>query len=182
MPIRHYTRPLPSVFIPIGPSIAYVPLDKGMYALIDSYNAERVSVYRWRAHWARGTKSYYAATCVPGKGSPRRYHLSMHRFLLGLEKGDPRLGDHRSGETLNNLMANLRIASRSQNNSNSRVRRGTQSGLKGAKRISKSTRWAAHISIDGVTKHLGAFDTPEQAHECYKQAALKRSGAFCRFV
>lgn len=87
-----YGIPIRPVIIPIGPSIAYVDLTKGLYSLIDSDDAERVGETNWCAQKSkRKTGEFYA---VRNTSKPGRHTLPLHRFILGLEFGDKRLGDH----------------------------------------------------------------------------------------
>ena len=41
-------------------------------------------------------------------------------------------------------------------------------------------RWAACIRLDGRLRHLGYFDTPEEASAAYQQAAERLFGDFKR--
>jgi len=39
-------------------------------------------------------------------------------------------------------------------------------------------RWVAQINANGKKIFLGHYDTPEEAHAAYKEAALKHFGEF----
>lgn len=86
--------------------------------------------------------------------------------------------DHRDLDLLNNRWENLREANRSQNGANSRCKKNSTSGIKGAKRDKK--RWAARITVMGKYYHLGMFDTPEEAGRAYTLAAKQHFGEFAR--
>lgn len=77
--------------------------------------------------------------------------------------------DHIDGDRKNNRLANLRDVSRVVNLQN---RRGagprSTSGLLGVKRNHKN--WSAAITVNGITKHLGTFKTPAEAHQSYLAA------------
>jgi hypothetical protein len=47
----------------------------------------------------------------------------MHRLLLGLQRGDPREGDHVDGDGLNNRRSNLRVVDHRMNRENHHLRR-----------------------------------------------------------
>src|SRR5690242_15474624 len=64
--------------------------------------------------------------------------------------------DHRDGNPLNCRRSNLRIATRSQNNSNRRVSKSNKTGFKGVDR--KGNKFRAVIQVNKVQKHLGYFD------------------------
>ena len=78
-------------------------------------------------------------------------------------------------------LANLREATRGQNNYNTKRFSTNTSGLKGVCWRSRDRMWQAQISVNGRTRHLGKFDTPEEAHAVYRAAALERRGKFARF-
>lgn len=83
--------------------------------------------------------------------------------------------DHRDTVRGNDKIANLRLATYSQNNSN---KSGTKNklGLKGVKKNGK--RFQARISIKNKKVSLGTFDTAEEAHEIYKKKAKEIYGDF----
>lgn len=69
------------IFVPIGPSIAYVPLTQGLYALIDAEDAEWVGVHNWCAHWpGRKTKVYAMRSVVTVP--PGNMRLCLHHAVL----------------------------------------------------------------------------------------------------
>ena len=87
--------------------------------------------------------------------------------------------DHRDGDASNNRWNNLRRATRSQNNANRRRQRNNTSGYKGVY-LCRSGRWGAAIQINGKSKHLGTFASPQEAHAAYVKAARKYQGEFAR--
>lgn len=87
--------------------------------------------------------------------------------------------DHINGVKFDNRIANLREATRTENVRNVGFRKANTSGFKGCRL--KGGKWEARISIGkGKLKWLGYFETPEQASEAYKQAAIKYHGEFVR--
>lgn len=89
-----------------------IPLHDGKghvvaFAEVDDCDYERVAYY----HWTRlpGYKTFYAMTRV------RKQSISMHRFILGLGKGDGRIVDHRDRNGLNNKRDNIWICTTSDN-------------------------------------------------------------------
>lgn len=76
--------------------------------------------------------------------------------------------DHINGDKLDNRICNLRVATTSENKQNMRkARSDSRSGLLGASWHTKSGKWRAAIQINGKKKHLGYFDTPEEAHRIF---------------
>jgi hypothetical protein len=107
----------------------------------------------------------------------------MHRQILGLEKDDPRQGDHKEPRnTLDNRRKNLRIApSQSENNYNQRKHSNNTSGYKGVTYHIQTKAWMAQIQVNGKYIYLGYRDTAEAAwRELYVPAALKYHGEFAR--
>jgi hypothetical protein len=89
----------------------------------------------------------------------------MHRAILGLERGDKRMVDHRDGDGLNNTRSNLRIATASQNQQNQRLSRASRSGFRGVSYSNHHQKWAAIARVNRQKYFLGYFDDPAKAHE-----------------
>ena len=85
--------------------------------------------------------------------------------------------DHRNGDKHDNRLANLREATRSQNQINGKARRKI---LKGASFVEKDRCWVASIMIDYKRIYLGRYDTEQEAHEAYMRAAQELRGEFAR--
>lgn len=90
--------------------------------------------------------------------------------------------DHEDTVGTNNKWCNLRRASQSQNNRNTKVRCDNATGIKGARlKKGKGARpFYATINIDGKQRHLGYFDTVEEAHAAYAAKAKELFGRFAR--
>lgn len=88
--------------------------------------------------------------------------------------------DHINRVTVDNRIANLRLATISQNGANSIGRKG-RNPFKGVT-LTKENKWHAQIGKDGRRFHLGTFSTPEEAHEAYACAAVDLFGEFARRV
>jgi hypothetical protein len=83
-----------------------------------------------------------------------------------------------SSDPLDDRIENLRLATRSQQGANRAMQSNNTSGYKGVTWDYVKSRWKAHIRVKGKTINLGHFDTPEQAHEEYKKAAIKYFGEY----
>lgn len=96
----------------------------------------------------------------------RRY---VHRYVLGLEKGNPLEADHINRDRLDNRRENLRVATRAQNNQNTaphrRKRRCAvrQSCYRGVSWGARDRKWAAKVRVQGTLHHLGEFTDEEEA-------------------
>lgn len=150
-----------------------IPLTQGKVAIVDDEDVERVLASgKWGA--SRRADTWYACRDGP---RPRRLKVYMHRVVLGLGPDDPDV-DHVDGDGLNNRRSNLRLATASQNLGNQRAR-AHSSRFKGVYR-NKQGRWQTQISVEGVKRHLGTFDTEEEAGSVYDAAARSLFGEFAR--
>ena len=90
--------------------------------------------------------------------------------------------DHENKIRSDNRICNLRKATHEENCRNSKVRSHNISGLKGVKYDKRRNTYGARIVIDKKTTWLGAFDTAEEAHAAYCEAAKKLHGSFSSFT
>jgi len=82
--------------------------------------------------------------------------------------------DHLDGEPLNNRIANLRNVSHKINQQNRRrPNKSNKTGFLGVSTEWRTGRYVSSVCVDGKTIHLGAFDTPEEAHSAYLIAKRK---------
>lgn len=106
--------------------------------------------------------------------------LKAHKICWALHTGFwPDLQvDHINGNTSDNRMSNMRLATNQQNCANQRTPKNNTSGIKGVS--ARNGRWVAGIKVDGVRIHLGTFDTRERAAAAYAAAASSAFGPFAR--
>lgn len=92
-----------------------------------------------------------------------RCTIFLHRAVMALRTGDGKTVDHVNGDGLDCKRANLRIVTRRENTRN---RGGSQTnGSSGFLGVTLNrSGWMAHIMVDGKTKNLGRFRTPEEAN------------------
>jgi hypothetical protein len=86
--------------------------------------------------------------------------------------------DHKNGMKSDNRWTNLREATSAQNKHNTEHR--NNSGLIGASLHAGTGRYRAQIRTGGKRKFLGWFETAQEAHDAYKQAAIKYHGEFAK--
>jgi HNH endonuclease/AP2 domain len=99
-------------------------------------------------------------------------------FLYVFGQWPPNQVDHLDANPSNNKLANLRLATGSQNQANQRRPINNTSGFKGVS--SYKGKWQAQISYHSKTIRLGIFSTPDAAHAAYVEAAIKYYGEFAR--
>lgn len=122
------------------------------FALVDNEDYDLVRHQNWSLNGQGRVQGW-----IDGKV------VKLHRVLLGLTFGDPREGDHKNRNPLDNRRSNLRIATPYQNRTNVRARNKT--GLRGVSWCSTTGRWRARVTLRGHDHNLGRFDTPEEAAE-----------------
>ena len=148
-----------------------ISLNMGLVTKVSDVDYDWLREFNWRAdiHNASG-KPYVKATTKTAEG--RKTSIYMHRAII---RCPPQYkADHRDTDTLNNQRPNLRVATHDQNNQN---RNGWgSSGFKGVGRDGR--RFRARITIDGVEKTLGRYDTPLEAALAYDAAAHELFGEF----
>lgn len=102
---------------------------------------------------------YRYVTFTSSSGQKRL--VRYHRLKFFLAHGYlPKLVDHRDRDRGNDLLSNLRAATKSENGMN--AMRPKPSGLpRGV--FPNGKRWRAEGTVSGKTHHLGTYATPEEA-------------------
>ena len=143
-----------------------IRLSRGMCALIDAVDLERVSQFKWSVH-DNGCGQFYAKSGIAGL---------LHRFIL--DAPADMFVDHRNGDGLDCRRENLRTCLPAQNNFNRNWRVGP-SGYRGVV-LRPSGRWRAQMKVGGKTIHCGMHDTAEQAARAYDAAVNRLHGEYAR--
>jgi hypothetical protein len=86
--------------------------------------------------------------------------------------------DHINHNQLDNRWCNLRLATQTQNNANTPLRRHNTSGFKGVSWHKKSGRWRASLTFRRKHYHLGFFSDPKNAYVAYCAKARELHGEF----
>ncbi len=112
--------------------------------------------------------------CVQIGGQKFKEHRVIWLYIRGYMPDEI---DHKDGNGYNNILTNLREATRSENIANS-LREVGESGLRGVKFDPNTSSWRARVSFGNCREYLGPFDTAEEAYEAYLVAAEIRHGEF----
>ncbi|CAB3730963.1 HNH endonuclease [Paraburkholderia rhynchosiae] len=140
-------------------------------------------IFTYRVERKRGT---HPAGSVAGKVEDgyRRIKIDgkmyrAHRLAWLYVHGHmPRRVDHRDNIGDHNWIENLRPCTQSQNCANRVTRTDNKLGIKGVHFHKAAKRFVASIGWLGKMKHLGCYDTAEEAHEVYCLAADMLHGEF----
>lgn len=91
----------------------------------------------------------------------KRYSFLGHQFAwYFMYKNLPKCIDHINQNKIDNSIINLRSVTTSQNAMNMK-------NVRGYTFCSRSKKYIAIIMINYKKKHLGSFNTPEEAQKCY---------------
>ena len=149
-----------------------IQLTRGETAIVDDGDFESLNKHKWSVQ--EGKYSLYAARREVIEG--RSTYIAMHREIMGLSYGDVRLIDHINLNGLDNRRSNLRIADKSLNARNGRLRVNNKSGYRGVSWSKRSGKWRAQISVSGHHREIGLYSSLEEAGIAYKQSCKKYLG------
>lgn len=165
MPTQRNRKKRPIIFLPHSPSIALVELTQDQFSVIDADDADRVGRFNWCAMWNPCIHGFYAARGTSkGSGDYGRY---LHQFILGELPGFT--PDHINRITLDNRRANLRHATRSEQQMNQSIRINNRSGVRGVCFEKEKKKWSATRYIDGKKLVLGYRASIEEASELLRK-------------
>ena len=167
-PVKHSPDPL----------CCYIPLTKGMYAIVDANLYDWLNQWNWHVNHSGGY--FYAARGTTDAAGKYQLVL-MHRQILGLTCGDFPEGDHALHNTLDNRLfvdgvENLRLAIPKENRWN--TKKIGSAKFKGIM-YSGMNIYEATLMVDGKLLRLGKRATAEDAFtELYIPAIKKYRGKF----
>lgn len=150
-----------------------IELTQGKVAFVDDEDYEELSKYSWSVR--KGHTTCYAQRADKHPDGRHKIVL-MHRQIMNA--GAEVEVDHRNHNGLDNTRANLRIATRAENQHNRKSERNSTSRFKGVHWHSGHRRWFARITIGGKVKHIGSFVDEEEAARAFDSVALKLHGEF----
>ena len=139
----------------------------------------------WASYWNRkhsgkvaGKPGHAGHLIITIRGRPRL----AHRLIWAIVHGEyPEQIDHINNDPADNRLSNLRACTQNQNQHNQKIRKTNTSGYKGVSWHKVRGRWRASIFVNSKQQHLGLFDSPEEAHKAYCEAAARLHGEFANF-
>lgn len=155
-----------------------------LHELID-YDAE-TGEFRWRVSRSPGSRAGGIAGTINQNGYRHivvdGLHCKAHRLAWLYVHGNWPSShiDHINGDTLDNRIANLRQATRSQNIANSKLRKDSTTRFKGVSFNKKTGKYVAYLNHNGARIYLGLFRTPEAAARARDSKARELHGEFAR--
>lgn len=118
-------------------------------------------------------KNEYYRVSINGK--TKKWHRLVFEFFNGLIPSGMVI-DHINNNTLDNRISNLQLVNQIKNIKFQKKRKTNSSGYAGVSWHKRDKKWQAQICNDGKTKHLGSFNSPEEASEAYLAAKIKYHG------
>lgn len=123
----------------------------------------------WNAKYA-GKRAFTALCNGHLRGIYAGQHYYAHRIIWKLKTGEePPEIDHIDGVATNNRWSNLRAANRAINSRNQPRRKDNTSGVTGV--TARGNRWLVQIMARGQVRHIGVYETMEEAIAARKAAA-----------
>ena len=134
--------------------------------MVDDEDYKKLSSFNWQVDKYMSVSSH-----TTDKG-----RMLIHRYIMNCP--DNMEIDHIDGNRLNNQKSNLRFATSAQNKMNRGPRKDNKSGFKGVSLNKALNKWTARIMIENKYKHLGLFETKEEAAKAYNEYAKENFGEF----
>jgi hypothetical protein len=148
---------------------------EGIDCLLDDEDAD-LAQYTWHIQSRHGPTRQYTAS----RGLYARAHL---RNIITSRKLGRELEEHEECFNKNKNLTdcrreNILIGTRQQIRAHAQKRSNNTTGYKGVSFEKSSGRWVATIKIDGKTKWLGRYSSPEEAARAYNQVAQDLFGEY----
>lgn len=157
--------------------LGFLPLSRGLWAVVDVEDFERCAAFKWSATSARARGHSAYAVRTDGNSRIGQRGVKLHRFVVGAVSGE--LVDHRNGDGLDNRRANLRKCTAAENNCN-RVRARGASKFHGVIWDQSRRQWQARVSFKGRTFNGGRFSDEIAAARARDALAKDLQGPFAR--
>jgi hypothetical protein len=151
-----------------------IRLTQNKFAIVDDTDFDLLNLFKWQL----SSEGYATRRKLVG-GKPQI--ISMHRFLLGLSKGDGLCVDHINLNKIDNRRINLRVCSKQQNAMNRDIHISNKSGYKGVCYHKRNKKYMASITKNKKKICIGYFSSAQEASEAYKKASIDIHGEYSIF-
>ena len=153
---------------------AEVRLTRGKATMVDLADLPQVreSGLWYALRSGRGVWRVVRHVSVGSKSSAE----TLSRYLLGAREGEQ--VDHRNHDSLDNRRDNLRLCTPGENLANRRKWDHCSSRYKGVHWDRRRGMWKVEIRYQDTKRHLGYFDSEEEAASAYNAAAIDVWGEF----
>lgn len=88
--------------------------------------------------------------------------------------------DHANRNRSDDRWINLRLATRSENGINTNISKNNKSGHTGVSWKKSCNKWVVQIGINRKAKHIGLYDSLDEAILAYQKTAKDLFGEFCQ--
>lgn len=130
--------------------------------------------YANKETFLKKTRTGYRASAI----SKRQFLAHRVAWAIFYNEWPSQNIDHINNNPEDNRIENLRQATQQENCWNKRVRSDSGCGYKGVGWNKKTKTWFARIQVGAHRKYLGSFESAEEAHKAYCQAAKEIYGQF----
>ena len=155
-----------------GSACRWLQASKGYFAIVDADKYEELMQWRWFGHHQKACDKVYLMRHGGTKNGVRSPLVLLHRYLLSAPPD--KTVDHINGNSLDNRLSNLRIATMRQQIQN---RKKHRRGILPYKGVYLGAHKAG-ITHYGNHVHLGCYKTVENAAIAYDCAARILFGEF----
>ena len=148
-----------------------IPLTQNQVALVNDEDYEWLNQWKWCA-----SKLHYGGFAAVRGATGTNKRLFMHRVIMYAPKNMQ--VDHENHNTLDNRRINLRLATASQSQHNTKGHKNTLSRHKGVTWNRRSRKWSVQIRLNNKPYYGGCFDEEIEAAKAYDNKAKELHGEF----
>jgi hypothetical protein len=147
-----------------------IKLTRGYETIVDDEDYDMLSKINW---FSNIDGSGYVSVRSHNGGNL----ITMPRFIMGITDKSLCI-DHINRNPLDNRKCNFRVCSYEDNKRNRKISIKNKSGYYGVNFYKRTNRWVSKICVGGKRKHLGYFDSKEDAAMAYDRECVKNRGKF----